>query len=343
MTISLKDFKYPGSWNTNPNINNQYFEKVFEDSSKVGIYELNNPNHFLYMKNMISICSSFYPTFDNEQLILCGNFIHWLFLFDDFLEDEENTTSEKQNEILRTHEQILFTGQFINNDFQPKPLEKLTMLIQKTSKEWAIKYNKMDIYNLFLTTIFQWLYSVYPLNKTSESIKAIHMDLYSFIRKVNSGVIPTCAVVLLVDKEINNIDISKIWLNPIFTRIMDNLTMHVALVNDYASYSREINVGVHKVNPFYFLQMKGNLTFDDIFKFILKKCDDIINQIIKDEEYLLKQLKEQGYTPNQLNQVNKILNYNHYIIQGNINWSKISKRYNNIPDIPIFKSKSNYL
>ncbi|KAM9961913.1 hypothetical protein ACTFIR_004781 [Dictyostelium discoideum] len=85
-------------------------------------------------------------------------------------------------------------------------------------------------------------------------------------------------------------------------------------------------VGVHKVSPLYFLQINDNLSLGEILKSIVNKCNQRINQIINDEELLLKQLKEQEYTENQLNQVNIIFNYIHYIIQGNIGYSKCSKK-----------------
>ncbi|KAM9983303.1 hypothetical protein ACTFIZ_000181 [Dictyostelium cf. discoideum] len=344
MSISYKEFKYPECWKRNPNSNNQYFEEVFKDSIKVGIYEIKNQKHYSYMEDIVGICRYFYPTIDNEQSILCGTFMNWLFLIDDFLEDDKNITSKKQNEILKIHENILLTGQYLNSDVEPTICEKLTMLLQTTLNQWAIKYNKLDMYNILITTLIQWMYSVNPLNKIVDSSKPIHMDLYTFIRKYNCGVTPSIAVVLFVDKEINDVDFSKIWLNPIFARILENSSMHVALVNDCASYSREFNFGVHKVNPLYFLQINHNLSYVNIFKLIANICNQRINQIIKDEELLLKQLKQQGYTENQLNQVNIILNYIHFIIQGNIGFSISSKRYNSTDqeNETIFKKNISY-
>ncbi|KAM9987205.1 hypothetical protein ACTFIY_011614 [Dictyostelium cf. discoideum] len=304
MSISYKDFSYSECWKRNPNSNNQYFEEIFKDSIKVGIYELKNQKHYSYMEDIVGICRYFYPTIDNEQLTLCGTFMNWLFLIDDFLEDEENIKSEKQNEILKSHEHILLTGKYLNGDVEPTLCEKLTMLLQNSLKQWAFKYNKLDMYNILITTLFHWMYSVYPLNKTIDSTKPVHMDLYTFIRKYNCGVTPSSAVVLFVGKEVNDVDISKIWFNPIFARILENSSMHVALVNDCASYNREFSVGVHKVNPLYFLQINDNLSYGDILKLI------------------------KNYTENQLNQVNLILNYIHYIIQGNIGYSTYSKRKN---------------
>ncbi|KAN0027464.1 hypothetical protein ACTFIU_010418 [Dictyostelium citrinum] len=342
---SLKDFKFPESWNKRPNLNNQYIDQVYEDSSKVGVYQFNNKKHYTYFKNMVSVSSYFYPTYDREQMKLCGTFINWIFLIDDFLEDEENVTSEKQNDILQKIEHILLTGQYLNSNIEPTPTEKLTMFFYMATNEWAIKYNKIDIYNLTMTYILQWLHSVYPFNKTKESTKPIHMDLYSFIRKINVGVNETYLIGLLVDKEIHDIDISKIWFNPIFNRIMQNSSIHVGLFNDCASIQKETSHRVHELNPLYFIQKRENLSFDDTFKIIVEKCNESINQIIKDEQHLLKHLKEEGYTQNQLNQVNIILNYNHNIIQGNINWSLITKRYNNHDGKPFIfkKNRSNYI
>ncbi|KAM9983302.1 hypothetical protein ACTFIZ_000180 [Dictyostelium cf. discoideum] len=312
MSVSYKEFKYPECWKRNPNSNNQ------------------NTRYF-------------YPTIDNEQLTICGTFMIWTFIIDDFLEDDENITSEIQNEILKSHEHIFLTGQYLNSDVEPKPCEKLTMLLQNKYKEWAIKYNKLDMYNILITTLIQWMYSVYPLNRISDSSKPIHMDLYTFIRKVNCGFTPSSAVVLFSDKEINDVDISKIWLNPIFSRILENSSVHVGLVNDCASYKREFNFGVHTVNPLYFLQINGNLSYDNILTLIINKCNQTINQIIKDEKLLLKQLKEQIYTENQLNEVNIIFNYIHFIMQGNIGFSSCSKRYNCINDgKTIFEKNRSY-
>ncbi|KAM9960859.1 hypothetical protein ACTFIW_010015 [Dictyostelium discoideum] len=345
MNVLLKDFKYPESWNKSPNQSNQYIDQVFEDTNKIGIYELNNQDHYSYVENSLNVTSYFYPTFDKEQLRLCATYLHWLFLIDDFLEDEYNTMSEKQNDVIKSHAQILLTGQYLNKEVEAKPSEKLTMFLQNTSKEWAIKYNKLDVHNIYMTTLFQWLYSVYPLNKTTESTKPIHMDLYTFIRKVNIGIAGSIIVGLLADKDITDIDISKIWLNPIFTRIMENSTIQIGLVNDCASFSKEYANGGHITNPLYFLQVRDNLTFNETLNLIVNKCNQSIDEIIKDEQLLLKQLKDQGYTENQLNQVNTILNYNHNLIQGNINWSLISKRYNNHDGKPfIFENtKSNYI
>ncbi|EAL72607.1 hypothetical protein DDB_G0270514 [Dictyostelium discoideum AX4] len=297
MSISYKDFRYPECWKRNPNSKNQYFAEIFKDSIKVGIYELKNQKHYSYMEDIVGICRYFYPTIDNEQLTLCGTFMN-------------------------CHEHILFTDQFLNSDVEPPTLcEKLTILLQNSLKQWAIKYKKLETYNITITTLIQWMYSVYPLNKISDLTDPIHMDLYTFIRKVNCGVPSSIAVVLLVDKEINEIDISKILLDP-------------------------FSLGIHKSNPLYFLQINENLSYDDILKSIINKCNQRVNQKVNDEELLLKQLKEQGYTENQLNQVNLILNYIHYIIQGNIGYSICSKRYNSIDqeDKTLFeKNRSCYI
>ncbi|KAM9983301.1 hypothetical protein ACTFIZ_000179 [Dictyostelium cf. discoideum] len=345
MKVSLKDIKIPESWNKSPNQSYQYIEQIFEDSNKIGIYELNNQDHFSYVENSLKVISYFYPNFEKDQLKLCATYIHWLFLFDDFLEDENNTYKEKHNEVLKSHAQILLTGKYIKSDVEPKPSEKLTMLLQNTSKEWAIKNNKLDIHNICMTTLFQWMYSVNPLNKTTESEKPIHMDLYIFIRKVNIGISCSLIVALLVDRDITDVDISKIWLNPIFTRLIENSSIHIGLVNDCASYDKEFANGGHITNPLYFLQVRDNLTFNETFKLIVNKCSESIDEIINDEQLLLKELKEQGYTENQLNQINIILNYNHNLIQGNINWLLISKRYNNHDGKPfIFENrKSNFI
>ncbi|KAM9961912.1 hypothetical protein ACTFIR_004780 [Dictyostelium discoideum] len=344
MLVPYQDFKCPDSWKINPNSNAQYIEEVFNDSIKIGVYELKNQKHYSYMEGIIQICRHFYPTIDNEQLTICGHFMNWVFLIDDFLEDEENITSEKQNEILKSHEHILLTGQYLNSDVEAKPCEKLTMLLQNSLKQWAIKYKKLETYNITITTLIQWMYSVYPLNKICDLTDPIHMDLYTFIRKVNCGVTSSIAVVLLVDKEVNEIDISKIWLDPLFSRILENSSMHIGLTNDCASYNREFSVGVHKSNPLYFLQINENLSCGDILKSIINKCNQRVNQIVNDEELLLKLLKEQGYTENQLNQVNLIFNYIHYIIQGNIGYSICSKRYNSInqDDKTLFEKNRSY-
>ncbi|KAM9960861.1 hypothetical protein ACTFIW_010017 [Dictyostelium discoideum] len=111
----------------------------------------------------------------------------------------------------------------------------------------------------------------------------------------------------------------------------DSIKVGIYELKNQKHYSYMEDIGIFRyfyptIDKKDFLQINDNLSFGEILKSIVNKCNQRINQIINDEELLLWQLKEQGYTENQLNQVSLIFNYIHYIIQGNIGYSKCSKK-----------------
>ncbi|KAN0045331.1 hypothetical protein ACTA71_005708 [Dictyostelium dimigraforme] len=319
---SIYDFKYPDDW-IEKAADDKCIYDCFKEVVNFKLFD-ENKKSFEYFYGTLSSTISFYPLCNYNQLVIACRFLSVGYIVDDLLESNL-ISSDESNLISKKFENILIDGEYLDES-NISNFEKYTMFVREKIKEFA--GDKINIYNQFIKFFVEWINSNNPFNR---AINLNNYDSYNFFKKVNSGVYVTLSMAMLLNPN-SKVD-TNIWMNPRFDRFVSNGAYQMSAFNDCASYAKELRSNSHLTNPLYFLQKEFG-SFDRVYKFILKFNNNIINEICKDEQLLLKECP-----PDQKEDLKYLTRSMKLILGGNYTWSLKSTRFNDI-DSPFIEQRS---
>eukprot|EP01132_Coremiostelium_polycephalum_P005634 gene5634-7012_t len=328
MSLSIKTItnKFPIGWYRDINPNETIIDQIFKEAVEIGAYENNARDEFL-VRHGLTICTNCWPNFNDESLEFVCRTLLWLITVDDILDSETLPDTESIPLVKRVQESIL----------------KLTN-------------GRNDLFNLHITTCIQWLKSVIPFCKTKDLSKPPHYELFSYIRDVNVAT-NVCILATIVGLRAQlqrengggnigigmgiDIDIGYLY-DPRWMILNQSVSMIVALVNEVASYGKEIDQGIGDLNLMSSLSKGLGLTLEQTYELILQKIDEYLSVCFEYEQSFLlniKQQQEQQKQEIQYSFYKQLMEQLHYLITGNLNWSLTSKRYrsNSSPFIELLK------
>ncbi|KAK5581099.1 hypothetical protein RB653_001127 [Dictyostelium firmibasis] len=313
-SLSLKDFNFPSDWSVEPN-SYDFIDDVYEDSLKFELFKIGDKKSYSWLYHTISCCSYFWNTCkDRENMKLIGHLMNWTFLFDDILDSDKIKDEEAKDMVKRT-ELLLIEGELPLN---PTNLEKYTLWIREEC--FKVSNGRVDMFNMFLTNSIQWILSIIPLNKTLESKEPVHLELHSYLRKLNVGV-ELCQGFTYIIYSNNKVD-PLIWSNARYKKMLECTSMVVSHVNDVASYCKEVKNGGGAANVLSILQKKNQGDLTMAFKKIVELTNSLVEEFIFHEKKLLSSISIE-----QQNELKTFIDHLKFLMCGNYLWSFTTGRY----------------
>lgn len=270
---------------------------------------LNSRNIKNFKKGKYTVFGSYmYPDAGTLELRLANDFVVWLFIFDDYI--DENFSESVEN-IIQTINNL---KNLINNN-QLQPILSYNDII-KLFKDWYERYKKSaellyvdDFKNCFINYLNACLNEL----QLKQQQNILKFEEYMLIRR-DLGAIRPCFNMIKYMIKLNSLNFTYEE-NIIIQQLSDYATDHVIFVNDIISYKKENNNN-DVSNLIIIYVKKYNLTLKDAFNKTCFEANQTLNSL--------------KYVKNNTNNKN-IIKYAEWLekwIMGHIEWCKISNRFN---------------
>eukprot|EP01132_Coremiostelium_polycephalum_P006279 gene6279-7824_t len=309
------------SWFHEVNPQSEIIDKIFKDAVDVGAYENNKKDRFM-VEHCLSVCIHSCPNFKDESLEFVCVLMLWLFTIDDGL-DLDNVDDSESLPLVKRIEYLLINHNATspNSPTALTKMEKYTLFfLEKLTK---LTKDREDLFNYLISSCIRWIRSIIPLCKIRDLSRPSHFELFSFVRTINIG-IEVCSIAAIVGFFDDNLNFDIRYLySPRWEVILQSCSMIIALVNDVASFGKEIDQGIGDLNLMSSISKRHGLSLEQTYYTILTKIDDYMNEINQNEEPFLSSIKD----PTQRELYQQYIDQVHYFLTGNLNWSLSSKRY----------------
>ncbi|EAL65123.1 hypothetical protein DDB_G0284707 [Dictyostelium discoideum AX4] len=317
MSLSLGDIKFPDNWDLIPNEKN-YIDYVYKESIELEVWRPNNKRDLMAHNNVVSLAKYFWPHVDFNRLVMGGELMVWFFSFDDVL-DAGIYTDEKQMDLVKRMDNVFINGTVESDATGP---EKMALHLRKKCEVMCGKRRK-DTFNRFISSCVQWVDSIIPFNKLrSAQGTSPHLELYSYLRKVNIGAYPCVTLTeVMLDHEIEY----YIWSDPKWIKMNEDIAIITTLINDLVSYEKEVNDQAGDLNPLYFLQNQKNIPLPDSYKQVVDLIDFWVKDYQTMEQSLLNEMEFKD--SKQRSDMEFILEHLRYLASGSKKWSMQTPRY----------------
>eukprot|EP01132_Coremiostelium_polycephalum_P010033 gene10033-12302_t len=313
--LSLNEIKFPNHWNLTPN-NYNYIDYVYQEGLDLGVWRPDSQRDRIANNNVVSLSRYFWPNVDFERLVMGGELMLWFFTFDDVLDAGiyDDITSM---ELVRRMGFV-----FIDGVLPPDPTGPERVALHLRKKCEVMAGHRKDTFNRFISSCVQWVDSIIPFNKVKESGASPHLELYSFLRRINIGAYPCITLTeVMLDHQID----PYVWFDPRWIKMNENIAIVVTLINDLVSYEKEVNDNAGILNPLYFIQLQNKVNLPDSFKQLVNLIHFWINDYLNLEESFLKSLDFKNGKQHQ--DILFMLDHLHYLISGSRMWSMQTPRY----------------
>ncbi|KAF2076687.1 hypothetical protein CYY_002000 [Polysphondylium violaceum] len=313
--LSLNEIKFPSSWDLTPNTDS-YIEYVYQEALEMQVWRPNNKRDRIAHNNVVSLSRFFWPNADFERVVMGGELMVWFFTFDDAIDAGEFNDSECL-ELVRRMDSIFMEGILPENPTGP---ERMAHLLRLKCEKMCGK--RKDTFNRFITSCIQWVDSIIPFNKIKDSGASPHLELYSFLRRVNIGAYPCVTLSeCMID---HDLDIS-IWYDPRWIKMNENIAIVVTLINDLVSYEKEVKDQMGMLNPLYFLQNQTKSNLIESYKKMVDLIDYWVKDFLRIEESFIKSYPFKSDFQREC--FHFMLDHLHYLISGSKMWSMQTPRY----------------
>ncbi|KAM9985252.1 hypothetical protein ACTFIZ_008810 [Dictyostelium cf. discoideum] len=317
--LTLNDIKLPKSWETTPN-KNEYMDFVFQEAVEMGVWRKHNEIDILTHHHATDAARFFWPTADNEGLILGGELMVLLFAFDDlfdggFIEDEN-----EQYILVNRMNKVLMEGMLESNS---TGIEIMCYHLRNKVKEICGE-KRLSTFHRFISICVQWVDSIIPFNKLKNNQKSLELDLFLYHRKYNIGVIP-CFAISEIILDPNSIIDPFIWSDARWIKMYEIICQIIAIINDCVSYEKEIKENGAILNSIKFVQIQKNYNLEEAFEYLSNYSNQLIKQYNELSTSFIKSYKTNDINFNSI--LISIVNNMQGISTASLKWSIQCPRY----------------
>ncbi|KAM9984955.1 hypothetical protein ACTFIY_009380 [Dictyostelium cf. discoideum] len=318
--LSLKDIKFPKSWETKPS-KIEYMQFVYQEAIDMEVWRKDNEIDILTHHHVTDLSRFFWPNADFDGLVLGAELMVWFFAFDDlfdggFIDDNEN----EQYRLVNRMNKVFLEG-IIEDD--STGAERMGYFLR--NKVRAICGEKrQSTFHRFNSSCVQWVDSIIPFIKLKRNQKSLDFNLYIHHRKFNIGAVPCFLISEIILDPMSNIE-CFIWLDSRWIKMSEIVCEIIALVNDCVSYEKEIKENGAPLNSLKFIQIEKNLNLQESFEYISNYLNELISQYIGLETSFI-----QSYKPITINYNSNfiaIVDHLHNMSFANVSWSTQTPRY----------------
>ncbi|KAN0033548.1 hypothetical protein ACTA71_007235 [Dictyostelium dimigraforme] len=318
--LSLKDIKLPNCWETKPN-KTEYMEFVYQEAIEMEVWRKDNEIDILTHHHVTDLSRFFWPNADFEGLVLGAELMVWFFSFDDlfdggFIDENEN----EQFRLVNRMNNVFLEG-IIEND--STGAERMGYHLRNKVK-LICGEKRLSTFLRFNSSCIQWIDSIIPFIKLKRNQRTLDFNLYLHHRKYNIGAIPCFIISEIILDPMSTID-SFIWSDSRWIKMNEIISEIIALVNDCASYEKEIKENGAPLNPLKFIQIEKNFNLPEAFEYISNYLNVIIKQYIELESSFIKSYNNNNNNNNS--NFISIVNHLHNMSFANVTWSTQTPRY----------------
>ncbi|KAK5575091.1 hypothetical protein RB653_010347 [Dictyostelium firmibasis] len=339
--LSLKDIKLPVCWETKPN-KTEYMDFVYQESLEMEVWRKDNEIDILTHHHVTDLSRFFWPNANFEGLVLGAELMVWFFAFDDlfdggFIDDNEN----EQSRLVNRMNNVFMEGTI---ETDSTGAERMGYHIRNKVKSICGE-KRQSTFLRFNSSCVQWIDSIIPFIKLKKNQISLDFNLYLYHRKYNIGAIPCFIISEIILDPMSTID-SFIWSDSRWIKMSEITCEIIALVNDCASYEKEIKENGAPLNPLKFIQIEKNFNLQESYEHISNYLNKIIKQYIELELSFINSYKLSTKTTttttttinddddddddiNSDRNINftSIVNHLHNMSFANVSWSTQTPRY----------------
>ncbi|KAN0018858.1 hypothetical protein ACTFIU_008791 [Dictyostelium citrinum] len=320
--LSLKEIKLPKSWEKKPN-ETEYMDFVFQEAVEMGAWRKDNEADILTHHHGTDSARFFWPNADFEGLVLGGELMVWFFAFDEifdggFIEDDESEQYRLVNRMNR-----VFLEGILEDD--STGAERMGYHLRNKVKEKCGE-RRLSTFHRFNSSCVQWVDSIIPFNKLKKNQKSLDLDLFLYHRKFNIGIIPCFMISEIILDPMSSID-SFIWSDSRWIKMCEHICEIITIINDCASYDKEIKENGGLLNSLKFVQLEKNLNMQEAFEYLSNYSNELIKQYIELQTSFLKSYKTTKNSDDYNSILTSIVDNIHGLTCATIGWSIQCPRY----------------